>query len=60
MRCESEFEIIGPIEGEEAGSMVRILLSLVTFSLVSSWLDRSKIARLLLFFSHWMRYAMYM
>lgn len=56
LSCSSDFKVIGEIEGEAVGTMLRVVLSLVTVSLVSSWWRKKKtMGRLLLFFSHWLR-----
>lgn len=58
LKCRSDFPVVGMVKGEAAGTIFRVACTLITVSLTSSWLDGRKIKRLLLFFSHWLRYAL--
>lgn len=53
--CPSDFLVIGFQEGEKPTSVLRTVCTLITVSIISSWCSRRNIARLLLFFSHWLR-----
>lgn len=53
--CPSDFLVIGMQAGEEGGTPIRVLSTLITVSIVSSWCNTRKIKALLLFFSHWLR-----
>lgn len=52
--CQSDFPVVGFVEGERATSVVRTVCTLITVSIISSWCSRRNIGRLLLFFSHWL------
>ncbi|CAM9225058.1 unnamed protein product [Ectocarpus sp. 8 AP-2014] len=55
LKCETGFIVAGLQEGEAASAFVRVLCTLITVSVVSSWVTRRDcIYKLPLFFSHWL------
>lgn len=57
VECEGDFMVVGMKSGEVVGTIVRLVCTLVTVSITSSWFGGHKVKRLLLFFSHWLRSA---
>lgn len=55
--CEGGFLAVGIQPGEAPGTLIRVLSTLITVSITSAWFNYRKITRLLLFFSHWLRYV---
>lgn len=56
--CKVDFYVIGSQGGEPVATMCRTVFTIVTISLISSWcIQSSKVKKLLLFFSHWLRYV---
>lgn len=53
-QCQSDFVVIGMQNGEAGGTVIRIITTMITVSIVSSWCNSKKIRRLLLFFLHWL------
>eukprot|EP00752_Nemacystus_decipiens_P002690 g2512.t1 len=52
--CESEFVVTGLFNGEELLSVVRTATTLTSISVASAWFSRENIAKLSLFFAHWL------
>lgn len=58
LKCEAGFFVLGLREGEAVCTPVRVVATLVTMSVASAWFSgRKSIKKLLLFFSHWLRYT---
>lgn len=57
LSCDSDFLVLGMQEGEALATPVRIFTTLIALSITSSWFSWDKIARLRLFFAHWLRCA---
>lgn len=55
LTCTTELPVTGEKTGEAFATMWRIILMLVTVSVVSSWCNGDKVKRLMLFFAHWLR-----
>lgn len=56
--CPSDFFAAGFSDGETVNVVVRVVCIAVTASVISSWCNRRIIRRLLLFFVHWLRFAL--
>lgn len=57
IKCETGFVVAGIQNGEAECTPIRVFCTLVTISVVSGWFSRRQsIKKLLLFFSHWLRY----
>lgn len=56
LTCTSDFWVATEMSGEDWGTMWHMAMTLVTVSIMSSWCNAHKIKRLLLFFTHWLRY----
>ncbi|CAM9897288.1 unnamed protein product [Scytosiphon promiscuus] len=52
--CTSDFPSIGYQPGEKICTMVRVLCTLITVSIISSWCNKRIVERYLLFFTHWL------
>lgn len=57
LTCESDFLVLGLQVGEDYSTPIRVLSTLIAVSVTSAWFSRKRIARLRLFFAHWLRYA---
>lgn len=55
LACTTDLHVTGETTGEAFSTMWRIVLTLVTVSIVSSWRKGETIRRLMLFFAHWLR-----
>lgn len=55
LTCPSDLHVTGETTGEAFSTMWRIVMTLVTVSIVSSWRNCETIKRLMLFFAHWLR-----
>lgn len=59
LTCEGGFLVVGMQAGEASGTAIRTVCTLITVSITSAWFKYRKVSRLLLFFSHWLRYVSY-
>lgn len=57
LTCESDFPVLGLQVGEDYSTIFRLLATFTAASVSSAWLSGKKIARLRLFFAHWLRCA---
>lgn len=52
--CDTDLAQLGLFEGEVLLAAVRIATTLISISVTSAWFSWEKIARLGLFFAHWL------
>lgn len=55
LTCPSDFYVAGNTSSSDYGTMWRMVMMLITASLVSSWVNSQKVKRLQLFFAHYAR-----
>ncbi|CAM9325465.1 unnamed protein product [Pylaiella littoralis] len=51
--CTSDFPSIGYQPGEKVVTLVRVVCTLISVSIISSWCNKQTVTRYLLFFAHW-------
>ena len=52
--CESDLLAIGFLDGEELLATVRMATTLISVTVTSAWFSSKKVARLSVFFAHWL------
>lgn len=58
--CQSDFFVLGFQDNEEWMAIIRLLSTIVTISIISSFCNKWDDDRLLLFCAHWLRLVLFM